>query len=79
MYCLLGYIPQFTYYVGVSVTLPENIRGKQWVIGYHQEVFQIPQCRLCTNTNQWYTMPVTLFLSDDGWCSEVAILLFITQ
>nr|XP_027197147.1 protein bassoon-like [Dermatophagoides pteronyssinus] len=64
------YIPEWTSHVAISVTLPAHIRGKPWILGYHQEQFPSPNCRLCTNSEQSYTVPVTLFLPDDGWCPE---------
>lgn len=67
------YIPQATYYVSISVAMPRHIRGRSWMLGYHQEVFPVPVCRLCTNDEQSFTLPVTLFLPDDGWCAEVSI------
>ena len=70
--CLLTeYIPQLTNQISISVALPEQFRGRTWILGWHQEIFPIPSCRLCTNTEQSYTIPVTLFLQDDGWCPEV--------
>ncbi|XP_054157557.1 uncharacterized protein LOC128955903 [Oppia nitens] len=69
-----SYIPQLTYYMAVSVIMPKQIRSTgadgPWVLGYHQEPFTVPLCRLCTNRNQSYTMPVTIFLPDDGWCAQ---------
>ena len=66
-----AYIPAATYYVALSVSLPAHIRGRPWILGWHQEVFPVPTCRLCTNTGrQSFTLPVTLFLPDDGWCPE---------
>lgn len=59
-----------TYYVSISVTMPAHIRGRPWVLGWHKEVFPIPTCRLCTNRDQSFTLPVTLLLPDDGWCPE---------
>nr|XP_046910505.1 uncharacterized protein LOC124491837 [Dermatophagoides farinae] len=64
------YIPEWTSHVAVSVTLPAHIRGRPWILGYHQEQFPMPTCRLCTNADQSYTLPVTIFLPDDGWCPE---------
>jgi hypothetical protein len=72
--------------MAVSVIIPQQIRasgrGGPWILGWHQEKFEIPKCRLCTNSNQSYTMPVTIYLPDDGWCPEVNIHLsciFSTQ
>lgn len=57
--------------MALSVSLPAHIRGRPWILGWHQEVFPVPTCRLCTNTGrQSFTLPVTLFLPDDGWCPE---------
>lgn len=56
--------------MAISVTMPAHIRGRQWILGYHQEQFPMPACRLCTNLDQSYTIPVTIFLPDDGWCPE---------
>ncbi len=84
--CLTEYIPQLTHSMAVSVIIPQQIRasgrGGPWILGWHQEKFEIPKCRLCTNSNQSYTMPVTIYLPDDGWCPEVNIHLsciFSTQ
>lgn len=38
------------------------------MIGWNQERLDGPKCKLCTNTVQSYTIPVTIFLPDDGWC-----------
>ncbi|KAF7496133.1 hypothetical protein SSS_05368 [Sarcoptes scabiei] len=59
--------------ISISVSLPANIRGRQWLLGYHREEFPMPSCRLCTNQKQSYTVPVTLFLPDDGWCPEGSV------
>ncbi|OTF79581.1 hypothetical protein BLA29_001341 [Euroglyphus maynei] len=64
------YIPEWTSHVAISVTLPAHIRGKPWILGYHQEQFPMPSCRLCTNYDKSYTLPVTIFLPEDGWCPE---------
>lgn len=56
--------------MAISVTMPAHIRGRQWILGYHREQFPMPACRLCTNLEQSYTIPVTIFLPDDGWCPE---------
>ncbi|CAG2173689.1 unnamed protein product [Oppiella nova] len=71
---LPSYIPSLTHYMAVSVILPKQIRGTgsggPWVLGWHQEQFTVPACRLCTNRNQSYTLPVTIYLPDDGWCPQ---------
>lgn len=60
--------------VTITVLIPETIRrsrlGGPWIVGWNSERIALPSCRLCTNTNISYTIPVTIYLPDDGWCPE---------
>jgi len=64
------YIPQGTSYVSVSVIIPRTeCFGRQYVLGFHRERWQMPACRLCTNTDQRYTLPLVLYLGfNDNMC-----------
>ncbi|KAJ6223742.1 hypothetical protein RDWZM_002287 [Blomia tropicalis] len=63
--------------ISLTVMIPETIRrsrlGGPWIIGWNQERIPQPICHICTNTEQSYTIPVTIYLPDDGWCAEGTI------
>ncbi|XP_054157539.1 uncharacterized protein LOC128955885 [Oppia nitens] len=63
------YIPDNTDYIAVTVIIPEfDCYGRQYILGFHREKWQMPSCRLCTNTDQKYTLPVVLYLGPDSGC-----------
>ncbi|CAG2100539.1 unnamed protein product [Medioppia subpectinata] len=65
------YIPANTQYVAITVIIPEfTCFGRQYILGFHRERWQMPACRLCTNIDQKYTMPVVLYLGPDSGCYD---------
>lgn len=71
------YFPSNMNAISLTVMIPETIRrsrlGGPWIIGWNQERIPQPICHICTNTEQSYTIPVTIYLPDDGWCAEGTI------
>ena len=58
--------------------LARSLRQSRWggpyILGMNREKISVPVCRLCTNTQQSYTIPVQLFLPEDTWCYEGPIM-----
>ena len=73
-----SYFPPNTRGIIITVMLARSMRQSRWggpyILGVNRESITVPSCRLCTNNQQSYTIPVQLYLPDDNWCHEGPIM-----